>query len=216
MNPWWALQPTRLCHRLLSTRNSIERTSIDAFEVRSPALQTVGMRIWVADLLAAWRGERISLFSPMPLEVARRWLSGDSPLEAGDVVRRSAAKLNTRSTWRPVLRGRLLPAESGSTFVGFLGWDPALKVLTCCLFGAFAGLFLTGTTVAVVSAAHGGWRAAAPGMALAGFGLFGVFTSLASTLIGYRETRDQTDYLRSWITGQMNAPWYRGRESSDD
>ncbi len=138
------------------------------------------------------------------------------PREAGDVIRRSAAKLNTRSTWRPVLRGRLLPADSGSTFVGFLGWDSALKVLTCCLFGAAAGLLLTGTTVAAVSAAHGGWRAAAPGMSLAGFGLFGVLTSLASTLVGYRETRAQTDYLRSWIIGQMNAPWYRGRQNSHD
>lgn len=179
-------------------------------------LHTVGMRSWVTDLLAAWRGERIVLSSPMPVEVARRWLSGDSPPKAGDVIRRSGAKLNTKSTWRPVLRGRLLAADSGSRFVGVLGWDPALKVLTCCVFGGFAAVFLTGSTVAAASAAHGGWHAAAPGVALAGFGLFGVLTCLASTLVGYRETRGQTDYLRSWITGQMNAPWYRDRESSDD
>jgi hypothetical protein len=174
------------------------------------------MRSWVADLLAAWRGERIALSSPMPVEVARRWLSGDSAPGAGDVIRRSAAKLNTRSTWRPVLRGRLLPADSGSTFVGVLGWDPALKVLTCCLVGAFAVLSLTGTTVAAVSGAHGGWRAAGPALAMVGFGLFGILAGLASALIGYRETRDQTAYLRSWITGQMNAPWYRDRQSSGD
>ncbi|MFI7598873.1 hypothetical protein [Actinoplanes sp. NPDC049681] len=174
------------------------------------------MRSWVTDLLAAWRGEHIALSSPMPVEVARRWLSGDSASEAGDVIRRSAAKLNTRSTWRPVLRGQLLPSDSGSTFVGVLGWDPALKVLTCCLFGAFAGVFLVGATVAAASAAYRGWHAVGLGLALAGFGLFGVLTSLASTLIGYRETRGQADYLRSWITGQLNAPWYRARGSSDD
>jgi hypothetical protein len=62
----------------------------------------------------------------------------------------------------------------------------------------------------------GGWRAAGPGLATAGLGLFGVLTGLVSTPIGYRETCDQTAYLRSWITGQMNAPWYRGHQSSDD
>ena len=115
-----------------------------------------------------------------------------------------------------MLKGRLLPADSGSKFVGVLGWDPALKVLTCCLFGAFAVLFFAGATVAAVSAAGGGRRAAGPSLAAAGLGLFGVLTSLASTLIGYRETRDQTAYLRSWITGQMNAPWYRDHQSSND
>ncbi|MCA2212570.1 hypothetical protein [Jidongwangia harbinensis] len=139
------------------------------------------MRSWVTDLLAAWRGERIVLSSRMPVEVACRWLSGNSASGAGDVIRRSAAKLNTRSAWRPVLRGRLFPADSGSRFVGVLGWDPALKVLTCCLFGAFAVLLLTGSTVAAVSAAHGGWRAAGPGLAMAGLGLFGGLTNRTVT-----------------------------------
>ena len=180
------------------------------------ALHTVGMRVWVTDLLAAWRGEPIALSSPMPIEVARHWLSGNPSHGAGDVIRRAPARLNTRSAWRPVLRGRLLQTDSGSTFIGVLGWDPALKVLTCCLLGAFAGVLLTGTVVAVSSALHGGWRAAGPALALDAFGLFGVATGLVSILIGYRETRGQTAYLRSCITGQMNTPWYQNRQGTDD
>jgi len=173
------------------------------------------MRAWVTDLLAAWRGEAIAVSSPMPIEVARQWLSSPS-LGAGDVVRRAGAQLNTRSSWRPVLRGRLLRTGSGSEFVGVLGWDPVLKVLTCCLLGAFTGILLTGLVLAVSAAMQGGWRAAGPGLAVAAFGLFGVLTALASTLIGYRETRGQTAYLRSWITGQMSAPWYQNRPGSEN
>lgn len=173
------------------------------------------MRVWVTDLIAAWRGEPIALSSPMPIEEVRHWLSTDPSSGAGDIVRRAAARQNTWSTWRPVLRGRLLRTDSGSSFVGVVGWDPAVKLLSCCLLGAFAGVFLTGTAVAASSAAHGGWRAAGPGLAVAAFGLFGILTGLASILIGYRETRGQAAYLRSWITGQMNTPWYQNRHPDD-
>jgi len=168
------------------------------------------MRAWAVDLFAAWRGEAITVSSPMPLEVTRQWLSGPS-LRAGDVVRRAAAQSNTRNSWRPVLRGRLLRTGSGSEFVGVLGWDPVLKALTGCLLGACTAILLTGLVLGVSSAAQGGWRAAGPGLATAAFGLFGVLTALASTVIGYREARGQTAYLRSWIMGQMNAPWYQDR-----
>ena len=179
-------------------------------------MHTVGMRAWATDLLAAWRGEHIVLSSPMPIEVTRRFLSDNPSHGARDVVHRGAARLNSRSAWRPVLRGRLLQADSGTQFVGVLGWDPALKVLTCCLLGAFGGMLMTGMALAVSWAWQGGWRAAGPALAVAGFGLFGVLTSLASILIGYRETRGQTACLRSWITGQMGTPWYRSRQGLDD
>jgi hypothetical protein len=161
---------------------------------------------WVTDLIAAWRGERIVLSSPMPLEVARRRLSGDPSGGATDVVRRPAATLNTRSAWRPVLRGRLRPAGSGSEFVGVLGWDPALRALTCCQLGASAAVLVAG---AVVAASHG-WRPAGPAPGLTALGLFGVLVSLASIVLGYRETRGQTASLRSWITGSMHTPWQPG------
>ena len=47
------------------------------------------------------------------------------------------------------------------------------------------------------------------------FGLFGIVTGLASTLTGYREARAQTAYLRSWINGRMDAPWYRKSQTFD-
>src|SRR3954453_15735164 len=104
------------------------------------------MRAWAVDLIAAWRGEPLALSSPMPLEVARRWLSGTDD-GAGDVIRRAAASLNNRSPWRPVLRGRLRQSGSGSTFVGVLGWAPVLKIWTGGVLVAFAGALLTGVVV---------------------------------------------------------------------
>ncbi|WP_433294675.1 hypothetical protein ACQP2F_33735 [Actinoplanes sp. CA-030573] len=158
----------------------------------------------MTDLAAAWRGERIALSSSMPIEVARRWVSGDAASAGGDVVRRTAARLNTRSAWRPVLRGRLVAAGTGCRFAGVLGWDPKLRALTCCLLGASVAALGTGTVLAV-TAASGRWAASGA----AALGLFGVVVALVSTVVGYRETRGQRDYLRSWITGRMNAPWYR-------
>jgi len=172
--------------------------------------------MWVKDLFAAWRGERIVLFSPIPIDVLRRWLSGNPSHGAYDVIRRSAAKLNTRSPWRPVLRGRLLRADSGSQFVGVLGWDPVLKVFTCCVLGAFAGVFVAGVALAVFSAGNDGRPTAGAAMFSIAFGLFGVVGGLVSIVVGYRETRGQTAYLRSWIKGQMDAPWYRGPQPYDD
>jgi hypothetical protein len=172
------------------------------------------MRVWVTDLLAAWRGESIALSSPMPIEVARQWVSGDPSYGAGDVIRRAAARLNTRNLWRPVLRGRLLPTGSGSTFIGVLGWDPGLKAFAYCLLGPFTGVLLTGAVLAVSSAVRGDWQATGPTLAVAAFGLFGVLTGLVSILLGYRETREQTAYLRSWITGRMNTPWYQNHQDT--
>jgi hypothetical protein len=173
-------------------------------------LHTVGVYAWVTDLLAAWRGEPLVLSSTMPVDVARRWLGVGS----SDEIRRTAAQLNTRASWRPVLRGRLLPADSGSQFVGILGWDPMLKMLTCCLTSVFAAVFLAGVTVVFFSALTPVSRLT-PGLAMAASGLFGVITLVASTVVGYRETRGQTAYLRSWITGQMAMQWFGGRQASD-
>lgn len=151
----------------------------------------------------------------MPFEVLRQWLSGNPSYRAGDTIWREAARLNSRSMWRPVLRGRLLRTDSGSAFIGVVGCDPVLKLVSCCRLGAFAGMLLTGTVVAVWSAVHADRHAAGPALAVSALGLFGVLTSLASILVGYRETREQAAYLRSWITGQMNTPWYQGRRTAD-
>lgn len=168
---------------------------------------TGGMRAWVGDLRAAWQAERIVLASPMPIEVARYWLFDGQGPAVGDYFRRGGATLNTRTPWRPVLRGRLLPAGSGSTFVGVLGWDPLYRAFTCCLLGAFAAVFVAG----VAALASGGRGQSALLIVL---GLFGIFAGLLSIVAGYRETREQTAYLRSWITGVMNTPWYPAGDQS--
>jgi hypothetical protein len=174
-------------------------------------VEAVGVYAWVKDLLAAWGGESLVLPSPMPIEVLRRWLGVGS----SDKVRRAAAQLNTRAGWRPVLRGRLLPAGSGSQFVGVLGWDPMLKALTCCVFTSFAAAFLTGVTFLIVSAAKQA-SLLMPALGVTAFGLFGMVTAVVSTLVGYRETRGQAAYLRSWITGQMAMEWFGERVAPED
>lgn len=169
------------------------------------------MYAWVKDLLAAWSGESLVLSSPMPVEDLRRWLGAGS----SDELRRTAAQLNTRAGWRPVLRGRLRPTGSGSQFVGVLGWDPVLKTLTCCLFTGFAGAFLTGVTLLIVSAAQQAGLVL-PALAVTALGLFGMLAAVISTLVGYRETRGQASYLRSWITGQMATEWFGQRTAPQD
>jgi hypothetical protein len=47
-----------------------------------------------------------------------------------------------------------------------------------------------------------------PGLGVAALGLFGLITVVASTVAGYRESRGQTSYLRSWITGPMAMEWF--------
>lgn len=168
------------------------------------------MYAWVKDLFAAWGGESLVLSSPMPIEVLRRWLGVGS----SDEVRRAAAQLNTRAGWRPVLRGRLVPTGSGSQFVGVLGWDPVLKALTCCIFTSFAGAFLTGATLLIFSAAKQA-SPFLPALGVTAFGLSGMVAAVISTLVGYRETRGQASYLRSWITGQMAMEWFGERVAPD-
>jgi hypothetical protein len=174
-------------------------------------VENVGVYAWVKDLLAAWRGESLALSSPVPIEVLRRWLGVGS----SDQIRRTAAQLNTRAGWRPVLRGRLLSTGSGSQFVGVVGGDPVLKALTCSLFTGFAGAFLTGVTLLILSAV-GQADQVMPALAVAAFGLFGMVTAVVSTLVGYRETRGQASYLRSWIMGQMAVEWFGERGASGD
>jgi len=172
------------------------------------------MWIWAKDLRAAWRTESIVLSSPMPIEVARGWLFGGQAGGNRDVVRRAGANLNTRTAWRPVLRGRLLPIESGSTFVGILGWDPGLRFRTCCLLGTSAALFAIGAATLTLSLFTG--ESHPVGVFLVCLGGFGAFTLTAGIVAGYRETQGQLSYLRSWITGQMNVPWYQESRTIDD
>lgn len=172
----------------------------------SAGVQTVEVYEWTKDLLAAWRGESLVLSSPMPIDDLRSWLAVGS----SDEIRRTAAQLNTRAGWRPVLRGRLRPVGSGSQFVGVLGWDPALKALSCCMLSGFAAAFGTGATLLVLSAL-GQVSLFMSGLELVVFGLFGLVTVVVSTLVGYRESLGQTSYLRSWITGQMAMEWFGER-----
>jgi len=172
------------------------------------------MWIWVKDLQAAWRTESIVLSSPMPIEVARGWLSGGQAGANRDFIRRAAADLNTRTTWRPVLRGRLLPTESGSAFVGTLGCDPGMKILSCCLLGAFTVMFLIGVPTLISSLLSGGLNEV--GILLTCLGVLGVISGIAGIVAGYRETEGQLSYLRSWITGHMNTPWYQERRTIED
>ena len=169
----------------------------------------------MTDLLAAWRTEPIVLSSPMPIEVSRRWLFSEPVNRNGDLIWRRAAKLNTRSPWRPVLRGKVLGTDSGSMFVGVLGWDPVLKVFTCCWLGVVTAVASTSTAIVSYSAVHGDWRAVLPALGVAAGALIGVFIGLLAVLLGYREAYAQTEYLRSWIIGSMNAPWYRNRQIGD-
>lgn len=170
----------------------------------------------MTDLLAAWRTEPIVLSSPMPIEVARRWLFSGPVDRNGDLIWRRAAKLNTRSPWRPVLRGKILGTDSGSMFVGVLGWDPVLKVFTCCWLGVVTAIASTSTAIGSYSAVHGDGRAVVPALAVAAAALIGAFIVLLTVLLGYREAYAQTEYLRSWITGHMNTPWYQNRQSGDE
>jgi hypothetical protein len=50
---------------------------------------------------------------------------------------------------RPVLRGRLEPAENGSRFVGTLGWAPFVKVFSALWLGAVTCSFLVLFVVAI-------------------------------------------------------------------
>jgi len=115
-----------------------------------------------------------------------------------------AAKAGVRNSWRPVFRGRLEPARTGSRLVGTLGWHPVVKAITALWLGAVSCLFL-GLVVRLVALA---WNGNATGddvlfcLVPLAFVVFFAGLSAWAILAGRGEVR----YLRSWLADRLQTP----------
>ena len=195
------------------------------------------MSRWFGIWLRAWRSEPWEFVSPLFVEEARtRLIEGStsylrSALTFGggggfSVIGRvgttrislQAVQAGVRNSWRPLLRGRLEPAGTGSRFAGTIGWSPFIRAFSglwlggvCCFFLALAG-----------RAAALAWRGEATAdaflicLAPLGFVLF--FVALTSW--GIHAGRREAEYLRSWMADRLQAaeagipgyrPWQEGR-----
>ena len=186
---------------------------------------------WIKDWLAEWRNEPMVMVSPLSVDAVRERLAAASTsyLRAvfmfggwggyrvvGRVSARrvvlEAAKVGVRNSWRPVLRGHLEPAGTGSRLVGTLGWHPVVKAFTVVWFGAANCVFL-GFVVRVVALA---WNGDATGddvlLCLVPLAFIVFFVGLNAWAI--RAGRGEAKYLRSWLVERLQSadaaiPGYR-------
>lgn len=114
-----------------------------------------------------------------------------------------AVKVGVRNSWRPVMRGRLEPEQSGSRFVGRLGWSPFVKAFSALWLGAVTCFFL-GLLIRALAMA---WAGEATGVAflicLAPLGFVFFFAGLTTwgTLAG----RGEAMILRSWLEDRLKT-----------
>ena len=182
--------------------------------------------------MRAWRSEPVALESPLPLPVVRQRLKDGSVsyLRAGfaygglggyrvvgrvcdRTVSLQAARVGIRNSWRPVMRGRLEPAGTGTRLVGKLGWHPAVRVFSGVWVGMAFGIFLVATGFAVAAP----WDPKAFLVSLVPLGFVAFFVGLTALCI--RLSRGEVAYLRSWLADRLQTaesgiagyqPWLGG------
>ncbi|MEU8657670.1 hypothetical protein [Actinoplanes philippinensis] len=177
------------------------------------------MAKWLSNWRRAWRTEPVTLGSPLPLPVARERLragrttfwqalrSGAGGYRViGRVGERSvslaAVRAGAQNSWRPELRGRLEPAETGSRLVGSIGWSPFVRIFStvwlCGAGAAFVGLLAVGLDRAL----HG---EVSPALAacLVPLGFMASFVGI--TVLGVRWGRADEAYLRSWLADRLRT-----------
>jgi hypothetical protein len=157
-------------------------------------------------------GEKVVISSPLSAGVARDRLRAaraafgeDGYRIAGRISERritvSIRQASIRSSWIPILRGRLEDAPGGgSRLVATVGWHPVVKVFSAVWLGAlvfvFSPLFVLN---AVFQTVTGDVRAAAGAIAmcLAPVALLLMFLGL--TRLG----QPPAGYLRAWLERQL-------------
>jgi hypothetical protein len=177
--------------------------------------------------LSGWRDQRFVVASSMSVDDARRRLSedlasrrvavqyaGEHDLGGADVVvgrlrgphlTVTVTQPGVRNSWRPILRGRLDAARSGSQLVCRVGWHPLTRALSfiwlaVAAFGLAINLVRAGGNLLsgqVVSAAHPATVAAV----CLGMGLFLSAVATAATW----QARNVAACLRAWATDRLQV-----------
>lgn len=192
---------------------------------------------WFGIWLRAWRSEPLAFVSPLSVRAVRArliegstsyWRSAFTFGGFGGVrvvgrvgtrrISLQAVQGGVRNSWRPLLRGRLEPAETGSRFVGRLGWSPFVRAFSALWLGCgcCALLVLVVRAVALSLSGHSTADAFLVCLIPLGFVLFFV----ALTAWGIRAGRREATYLRSWMADRLQTaeagvrgyrPWQNGR-----
>src|SRR4051794_19147241 len=178
---------------------------------------------WIKSWFGAWRDESVVVSSPLPESIARERLAAGtmsrtraafslSGLGAGGyrVVGRvgerhislTAERPGLRNSWRPNLRGRLEPSETGSRFAGTVGWHPAVKafcfVWLSPLVLLFVAMFIRAAVLTVIG------DVTSPDLLACLIPLPFILAFVGITALGVWSSRREGAYLRSWLDDQLH------------
>ena len=116
----------------------------------------------------------------------------------------SAVEADVRNSWRPLFRGRLDPAGTGSELVGSIGWSPFVKVFSALWLSCGCGLVVALAGLGSV-------------LCLVPLGFVLLFAGLVA--VGIKACRREDAYLRSWLVERLQTaesaipgyhPWRQG------
>jgi hypothetical protein len=176
--------------------------------------------------LSAWRGVKIDMHSPLPVDVVRtrleaggtpRWSPSSalsprfdrrrviSRVRADDSVRLEAAIPMIRNSWRPVAHGVLRPEGTGCRLTATLR-APWFVLLFSGIWLSAAGAFaIVGVLATVVTLVTGHASEAGGPAAVAGGGIGFVVFGAALMGAGFAMGRRDGEFLLGWLAERLNA-----------